>query len=140
MEEIRNKILCVIGKPFLAGFATVTEEGKPWVRYVYAVGSDDMTIRFSTFTCARKVAQIAANPEIHLTGGVLDPQNWTHYLQIQGRAELSTDPAEKEGFWNDEIAKIFKGPDDPNYAVVIVRPYRIEINSHGSFIPEIWEP
>jgi len=140
MEEIRNKILGVIGKPFLAGFATLTEDGKPWVRYVYAVGSDDMTIRFSTFINARKAAQIAANPEVHLTGGVSDPENWTHYLQIQGKAELSTDQAEKSAFWNDEIAQIFDGPEDPKYGVVIVKPYRIEINSHGSYIPEIWEP
>ena len=40
----------------------------------------------------------------------------------------------------DEIAKIFEGPDDPNYAIVIVRPYRIEVNTFGSFMPEIWEP
>lgn len=140
MEEIRNKILSVIGKPFIASFATLTEEGKPWVRYVFAMGSDDMTIRFSTFINARKAAQIAANPEVHLTGGVSDPENWTHYLQIQGTAEISTDQAEKSAFWNDEIAQIFDGPEDPKYGVVIVRPYRIEVNSHGSFIPEIWEP
>lgn len=140
MEEIRNKILSVIGKPFIASFATLTEDGKPWVRYVFAVGADDMTIRFSTFINARKAAHIAANPEVHLAGGVSDPQNWSHYLQIQGEAVLSTDQEEKSAFWNDEIAKIFDGPEDPKYGVVIVKPYRIEINSHGSFIPEIWEP
>ena len=140
MEEIRNKIMSVIGKPFLASLATLTGDGKPWVRYVYAVGSDDMTIRFSTFLNARKAGQIAENPEVHMTGGVIDPMNWTNYLQIQGKAELTTDQAEKDAFWNDEIAQIFDGPDDPKYAIVIVRPYRIEINSHGSFIPEIWEP
>ena len=140
MEEIKAKIMSVIGQPFLAGFATVNEEGKPWVRYVYAVGSDDMTIRFSTFLSARKVAQIEKNPEVHLTGGVLNPMDWKHYLQIQGKAELTTDQAEKDAFWNDEIAQIFDGPDDPKYAIIIVRPYRIEINSYGSFIPEIWEP
>jgi general stress protein 26 len=140
MEEIRKKILNIIGSPFLASFATLTGDGKPWVRYVFAIGSADMTIRFSTFVNARKAAQIAENPEIHMTGGVIDPMNWTNYLQIQGRAELSTDQAEKDSFWNDELAQIFKGPDDPDYAVVIVKPYRIEVSSHGSYIPEIWEP
>jgi general stress protein 26 len=139
LEEIRNKILSVIGKPFLAGMATINEEGKPWVRYVYAVGSEDMTIRFSTFVTARKVSQIKADPEVHITGGVLDPVNWDHYVQIQGKAELTTDQEEKAAFWNDEIAKIFDGPEDPKYGIIIVRPYRIEVNSHGSFLPEIWE-
>ena len=67
MEEIRNKILGIIGKPFLAGFATLTEDGKPWVRYVYAVGSDDMTIRFSTFTSARKWRRSSRDPMIRTT-------------------------------------------------------------------------
>jgi general stress protein 26 len=140
LEEIRKKIMGIIGNPFMAGLATLTEDGRPWVRYVYAVGADDMTIRFSTFLNSRKVGQIEKNPEVHMTCGVLDPQKWEHYLQIQGRAELTTDKAEKEAFWNDEIAKIFDGPDDPKYAIIIVKPYRIEVNSHGSFIPEIWEP
>jgi len=140
VEEIRAKIMSVIGQPFLAGFATINDEGKPWVRYVYAVGSEDMTIRFSTFLKARKVSHIEKNPEVHLTGGAVDPMNWKHYVQIQGKAEITTDQAEKDAFWNDGIAQIFKGPDDPDYAVVIVRPYRIEVNSQGSFLPEIWEP
>ena len=31
---------------------------------------------------------------------------------------------ERHGFWNDMLAPIFSGPDDPNYAIVIVKPYR----------------
>ena len=140
MEEIRNKIMSIIGQPFVASLATVTEDGNPWSRYVMGIGSDDMTIRFSTFISARKVKQIESNPEVHMNCGVLDPRKYDYYIQVQGRAEISTDKAEKDAFWNDEIAKIFKGPEDPNYAIVIVRPYRIEINTFGSFIPEIWEP
>ena len=140
MEEIRNKIMSVFRQPFVASLATVTEDGKPWSRYVMGVGSDDMTIRFSTFISSRKVKQIENNPEVHMNCGVLDPRKYDYYLQVQGRAEITTDKAEKDAFWNDEIAKIFEGPEDPNYAIVIVRPYRIEVNTFGSFMPEIWEP
>jgi general stress protein 26 len=140
LEEISKKIQSVIGKPFLAGMATVTEDGKPWTRYVMAVGSEDMSIRFSTFLNARKVGQIEKNPEVHLVCGVSDPMNWQQYLQIQGTAEVTTDESEKKAFWNDTIKAIFEGPEDPIYAVVIVKPYRIEVNTLGSFIPEIWEP
>ncbi|HSG29242.1 MAG TPA: pyridoxamine 5'-phosphate oxidase family protein [Candidatus Krumholzibacterium sp.] len=139
MDELKKKIMDVIGKPHLASLATVTGDGKPWTRYVFPVASDDLTIRFSTFLGARKVAQIKENPEVHLTCGVSDPGSWQHYLQIQGRAELVTDEAEKKAFWNDTISRIFSGPDDPKYAVIRVIPYRIEVNTMGSFEPEVWE-
>jgi general stress protein 26 len=140
VEEIKGKIMSIIGKPFIASLATVTGDGKPWCRYVMGTGSDDMTIRFSTFANARKVKHIESNPEVHMNCGVLDPRSYEYYLQVQGTAEITTDKAERDAFWNDEIAKIFEGPDDPNYAIVIVKPYRIEVNTFGSFIPEIWEP
>ena len=70
MKDLKTRILDFISKPHLAGFATVTEDGKPWVRYVMPVASPDMTIRFSTFLEARKVAHIAHNPEVHLICGV----------------------------------------------------------------------
>jgi general stress protein 26 len=139
LEELRNRIMNIIGRPFIASLATVTDDGRPWTRYVMGVGSEDMTIRFSTFLGARKVGQIEKNPEVHMTCGVLDPMNWEHYLQIEGRAEITTEKAEKDAFWNDQIAEIFDGPDDQNYAVVIVKPYRIELNSRGSYTPEVWE-
>jgi general stress protein 26 len=139
MKDLKQRILDVIGKPQLSGFASVTASGSPWVRYVMPVASDDMTIRFSTFISSRKVAQIKKNPEVHLVTGVTDPMKWQHYLQIQGTAEVTTDQEERDAFWNDQIKEIFRGPDDPNYAIVIMRPYRIEMYSTGSFEPEVWE-
>jgi general stress protein 26 len=139
MSDLRSRILTIISKPQLSGFATVTEDGKPWVRYVMAVGSKDMTIRFASHTFARKVRQIALNPEIHLTSGVNDPLNMTPYLQVQGRAIFTTNKDERHGFWNDMLKPIFSGPDDPNYGVVIVTPYRIEYCTPGKFSTEVWK-
>lgn len=139
MAELRTQILDIIGKPTLASMATVTDDGKPWTRYVMAIASEDMTIRVATFVGARKVAQIEKNPEVHLTCGVSDPMSDHHYVQIQGRAELTTDKAERHGFWNDMLKPIFDGPDDPKYGVLIIKPYRIEFNTMGSFTPEVWE-
>jgi general stress protein 26 len=139
MKDLKARILDFIGKPHLAGFATVTEEGKPWVRYVMPVASPDMTIRFSTFLEARKVSHIEKNPEVHLICGVCDPEEWDHYIQIQGRAEVSTDLEEKKAFWNEGIAEYFDGPEDPKYAVVKVTPYRIEFYSKEQMDMEVWE-
>jgi hypothetical protein len=47
MSALKERILDVIGKPHMAGLATVTEDGRPWVRYVMPVSAPDMTIRFS---------------------------------------------------------------------------------------------
>lgn len=139
MEDLKKRILDFISKPHLAGFATTTKDGKPWVRYVMSVASPDMTIRFSTFLAARKVAHIKNNPEVHLICGVCDPEDWDHYIQIQGRAEVTTDPGEKKAFWNDQIAVFFDGPQDPKYAVVKVTPYRIEFYSKEKMDMEVWE-
>lgn len=139
MSDLKERILKVIGVPHLAGLATVTEDGKPWVRYVMPVADEEMTIRFSTFLNARKVKHIEKNPSVHLVCGVTDPENWDNYIQIEGRAEVTSDKGEKEAFWNDELSAYFEGPDDPAYAVVRVEPTRIEFYSKEKMDMEIWE-
>lgn len=139
MSDLKERIMSIIGQPQLLGFATINEEGKPWVRYVMSFGSRDMNIRFSTFASARKVKQITANPEVHITCGVTDPMKMAPYLQIQGKAVFTTDKGERHAFWNDMLKPIFSDPDNPNYGIIIVTPYRIEYCSPGAFVPEVWE-
>jgi Uncharacterized stress protein (general stress protein 26) len=140
MPNLKERILDVVrGGPKLSGFATITTDGKPWVRYVMAEASDDMTFRFTSFRNARKIAQIAINPEGHLTCGITDPTDMHQpYLQIQGRAEFTTDRDERHAFWSDRLLVLFQGPDDPDYGVVIFRAYRIEYCQVGS-PTEVWE-
>ncbi len=38
MSDLKERIPDVIGKPHMAGLATVTEDGRPWVRYVMPAG------------------------------------------------------------------------------------------------------
>ena len=38
----------------------------------------------------------------------------------------------------DRILDVVKGPDDPNYGVVIIHAYRIEFCQSGAE-PEVWE-
>ena len=52
---------------------------------------------------------------------------------------MTRDEAVRRGVWNDHLKADFEGPDDPNYAIVIVRPYRIEYWGMGSMEPEVWE-
>ncbi len=34
---------------------------------------------------------------------------------------------------------VFSGPDDPNMAILIIGPYRIELVKPGEFEPEVWQ-
>ncbi len=138
MADLKERILEILRRPRLCGLATVTQDGKPWVRYVMTMAVEDMTIRCATFVGARKVQQIQKNPEVHLTCGVTDLQNMTPYLQIQGRAVLNTSREARHGFWSDMLSPIFDGPDDPHYGVLEIKPYCIEYVSPGIFEPEVW--
>ena len=139
MSELENKIMALYGgKPTLSTFATITPDGKPWVRYVVSEASDDMTFRFTSFITARKVEQIGRNPEGHLTCGIADPSRFQDpYLQIQGTAEFTTDSEERRAFWSDRLKVLFSGPDDPRYGVVVLRAYRIEYTRVGQ-AAEVW--
>ena len=139
MNELKSRITSGLKPVQLANLATITPEGLPWTRYVMIEGDEELTLRCATFTIARKVMQVGQNPEVHLCCGVQDPSDETPYYQIQGRAEVTTDPAEKTAFWNSSLEPIFSGPDDPNYAVVIIRPYRIECWTPPRMEPEVLE-
>ncbi|MBL7203387.1 MAG: pyridoxamine 5'-phosphate oxidase family protein [Desulfobacteraceae bacterium] len=103
------------------------------------MADENLTIWMATFVNSRKVAQIRKNPEVHLTTGVTDMETAESYLQIQGRAEILTDEKTKKAVWNDHLENIFSGPDDPNYCVCKITPYRIEYQGMGMVPPEVWE-
>jgi len=138
MQDLQQRILDIIHKPQLANLATVTEQNNPWVRYVVTVGDGDLVIRCATFAGSRKVEQIGNNPNVHLTCGISSFQKMQPYLQIQGQARVTTDKEERHGFWNDMLAPMFDGPDDPKYSIIVVNPYRIEYCTPGSYEPEVW--
>jgi len=139
MSELKKKILAKMDRPTLCALATITEDGKPWVRYVTPMADEDLNIWMATFIISRKVGQIRKNPEVHLTVGVTDIATAESYLQVQGRAEILTDEATKKAVWNDHLKAIFSGPDDPNYCVCKITPYRIEYQGMGPVSPEVWE-
>ncbi len=139
MDDLKTQILAVIGKPQLMALATLTEAGKPWVRFVMGIGMPDLSIRIVTGLQTRKVAQIGSDPEVHLAAGAASPESMSPYVQIVGNAEVTTDPQERTRMWNDELKAYFSGPDDPNYCVVVVTPKRIEYMGLEQMTPQVWE-
>jgi general stress protein 26 len=141
MADAKQRILEILQpeRMFLAALATITQDEKPWVRYVSPKIADDLTLRIATSARSNKVAQTKANPEVHLTCGITDPRTAQHYLQIQGKAAFSTDQAEKSAFWEDVLKAYWSGPDDPDYGILLIKPYRIEARSMTSMDSEVWE-
>ncbi len=139
MSELREQIVKGLKPIQLANLATLSETGAPWTRYVMIAADDDLTIRCATFMQARKAGQIERNPDVHICCGVTNPMEMKPYYQIQGKAELVATPEEKEGFWNPTLAPIFSGADDPNYGVVVIKPYRIELWTPPAMEPEVLE-
>lgn|GEM_PF-174418 len=139
MDNIQQEILAIIRPAHLASLATVSEDGRPWVRYVIPRASDDLSLRVATRVNSRKVAHIRQNPEVHLTCGVSDPRHVDTFLRIQGKAEFTTDRSERESFWDPHLENVFKGSDDPNYGVIRITPYRIEVWKEGPSEPDVWE-
>ena len=139
-QELEKKILAKFKGPTLCALATLTEDGKPWVRYVTPFADENLTLWLATFLGSRKVGQLSKNPEVHLVTGVTTMETAESYLQIQGRAEILTDETTKKAVWFDHLKNIFSGPDDPNYVVCKIRPYRIEYQGMGLVPAEVWEP
>ena len=140
MSDLREAILEKMKEPTLACLATITEDGKPWVRYVTPYADENLDLWCSTFAGSRKVGQINGNSEVHITLGVTDPENVGSYLQIQGNAQVLSDPESKEKVWGDHLKPIFSGPDDPNMCVLKITPYRIELQEPKPVPPQVWAP
>jgi len=140
MSDLKQRIFDAAGEMQLINFATITEDGKPWVRYVMGKADKELVFRFCTHLKSRKVAQIRKNPNVHISLGASNLEAARNWLQVAGTAEVSTDKAGRDAFWFDDLKNYFTGPDDPNYCIVIIKPSRIEFGTMGSMPPEVWEP
>jgi general stress protein 26 len=139
MNELEEKIWKILGKAQTAALATISASGAPWVRYVTVRAEKNLSLNFCTGLSTRKAVEIAANPEVHLTCGNLQPPDDSVFLQIAGRAEIHADTVTKHQYWQEKWRCYFKGPDDPDYVMVFVHPYRIEYTGPDSFEPEVWQ-
>lgn len=88
---------------------------------------DDLTIRCPTFLDTNKVRQIRAYSGVAFTCGDTDPSRPGTYFEIRGEARISTDPGDRLRVWGPLQRKRFSGPDDPDFAVVAIRPTVIEL-------------
>lgn len=138
--QLKQHILEILKRSDFGSLGTVNSDGKPWIRYMGFSVSDDLTIHTPTYLNTRKVKEIKQNPEVHLLCGfaVTDASESSNYCQIQGIAKIITDAVEKKKLWLPHFASYFtQGPDDPNFGMITITPYRIELV--GSTKVEVWE-
>lgn len=139
MTDLKMRIFDTAKEFQLMNVATITEDGKPWVRYVMGKADQNLVIRFCTRLDSRKVVHIKKTPDVHICLGVTSLETAQNWVQVQGTAEVSTEKNERDSFWFDDLKNYFSGPDDPDYCIVIVRPSKIEFRTMGSMTPEVWE-
>ena len=137
--DLKEKIYNIMKEFPLAALATVTEDGRPWVRFIMIAVEKDLSIKFSTPLNSRKVVQINRKPEVHLTCGESLVDSLAPYLQVEGKARITWDETLRKQMWTNTLKRYFTGPDDTNYGVGIIEPYRIEYFSRSE-TPEVWEP
>ena len=140
MADVKDKIRALFETPMVGVLATITDEGKPRARYVVARMDEEMTLRIATNLGSNKVGQIKAKPEVHFVTGFTSMETTKGIVQVDGKAEITTVQTERDAIWNDQLSTYFKGPSDPNLAVVIIRPTRIEYATMSPEPMEVWEP
>ena len=137
--DLKQKIFETGKNIQLANLASITLDGKPWVRYVMGMLDKDLNFRTSAMLSSRKIKQIENNPDVHIILGVTDVLKPDQWIQIEGTAEIKNEKNERHTFWNDSLKAVFTGPDDPNYGIIIVKPAKIELEKFGVPTPEVWE-
>lgn len=137
VQSLANRISALAPGVQLTAIAMQDDDGAPRARFVAARLGPDMLLRFATHLSSAKIARLNAEPRVSATmapAGMVSPE----WLQIDGAAEISTSAADRHEFWFDALRAYVSGPDDPDYAVVTIRPATIAIASMTA-APEVWQ-
>lgn len=127
-KEIAEKIL---NNQLIGTMATI-EGDKPHNRYM-TFYNDNFTLYTVTSKNTHKVEELSKNPYTHILIGYDGKGFGDAYLEIEGKAEVSSDEGMKEKVWNKVLRFWFDGPDDPNMVVLKIVPSQIRImNSKGN--------
>lgn len=124
-RDAKERLDRLFDGPTLTLLGTVDADGRPWARYAMGVLDDRGTIRIATKRTTRKIADVERFPFVHLLVGRNVFSSDCEYAQIGGKAVV-VDGAEPTGAWNP-TARAFLSGDDPSYALIEIRPNRVEI-------------
>jgi general stress protein 26 len=119
---------------------TIDQSGRAQARTMDAFAPDDkMIVWFGTNPLSRKVSEIRRHPRVTLY--YFDRENQA-YVTIHGTARLVNDAGEKARRFKDDW-KAFYPDRDKSYALIEVRPVRLEVvNTKKGLLgdPKTWRP
>lgn len=135
-RELEQTIIKVLDDNKFGSFGTIEAGNKPKVRYM-AVFHDGLHIYLATNRQTHKVEELEDNPNAFLLLGY-EQGGGKDVLEIEATVAITKDEGLRSKVWNKELEKWFKGPDDPNYVILELKPTRIEYmgkdQQHG-----VWE-
>ncbi len=124
-RDAKERLARLFDGPTPTLLGTVDADGRPWTRYVISVLDDRGTIRVATKRGTRKIDDVERFPFVHLLVGKNVFSSDCEYAQIGGKAVV-VDGAQPAATWNP-AARAFLSGGDPSYALIEIRPYRVEI-------------
>jgi general stress protein 26 len=132
----------VMEKARFCALVTLGADGQPQARVMDAFAPEqDLTVYLATKPVTRKVEQIRADPRVTLF--YFDPSG-PGYVTLLARAELLTDPAEKEAHWKEDWGAFYADKNrGEDFILIRCKPFRLELVSyaHGlSGDPQTWRP
>lgn len=135
---LKKKILSVLRGQKLICLAT-SQNNRPWARFVVS-HNDGLTLCVSTYLSSRKIKDIRKNHEVHVVVAKDYTSFKTSYVQIAGRAKIRTDKLMRRKCWHSYMNKYYASIDDPEYAVIEIKPYYIEYWDSEFTEPLIFRP
>lgn len=134
--KLTEQIKKVLDANEVCSLATI-EGTKPHVRYM-TLFHDGIHIMLVTSKKTHKVEELEENPHVNIITGFNG--DWeAETLQIEGTASVSADESLREKLWKDLFKMWFKGPDDPNYVILVIKPRRIYYYDGKTLKDEVWE-
>ncbi|KIL78845.1 General stress protein 26 [Bacillus badius] len=137
MEKLKTDILHILKEHKVGTLATV-KNNKPHTRYM-TFFNDDLTLYTPTGKDTYKVEEIEKNSNVHMLIGYSGEGRGDSFLEIEGTAQIDDSRETKERLWNEEIAKWFNGPEDPEYIVLQITPSTIRYMNDGEKTPQVLE-
>jgi PPOX class probable F420-dependent enzyme len=106
MATLTDKQKQFLDNPYVGVVTTLREDGSPHTTVVW-VDRENGTVSFNTAYGRRKPAELERDPRVSLL--VLDPSDPYKWVEIDGRARLTTDGADEQ---IDRLAKKYLGKDE----------------------------
>ena len=137
MEQLKTEVLNILKESKTGTLATV-KNNKPHTRYM-TFYNEELTLYTPTGKDTYKVEEIDQNPNVHILIGYTGEGIGDTFLEIEGIAKIDDSQETKDRLWNEEIAKWFDGPNDPNYIVLKITPSTIRYMNKEEETPQVLE-